>query len=43
MSEEDNDLSIDDTISEEESDNDSILDELATPSLTNQTLPDVTS
>jgi hypothetical protein len=35
MSKEENDLSIDDTLSEEELDNDSILDELATPLLTN--------
>jgi hypothetical protein len=43
MSKEEDDLSIDNTISEEESDNDSIYDKLATPLLTNQTLPDVTS
>jgi hypothetical protein len=43
MSEEENDLSVDDTSSEEESDNDSTPDEPATPLLTNQTLPDVTS
>jgi hypothetical protein len=43
MSKEDNDLSIDDTTSEEELDNDSTPDKPATPSLTNQTLPDVTS
>jgi hypothetical protein len=43
MSEEEDDLSVDDTTSEEESDNDSTHDEPATPLLTNQTLPDVTS
>jgi hypothetical protein len=43
MSEEDNDLSINNTTSEEELDNDSTLDEPATPLLTNQTLPDVTN
>jgi hypothetical protein len=43
MSKKENDLSIDDTTSEEELDNDSTLDESATPLLTNQTLPDVTN